>query len=122
MSTRGPGVHLRENDLAECSVVELLSNIACDLDYIFQLLPIARLVWVNMFPRRVWCDVFDPKAIDIARKKVNKPAAGLFKWYHVTVVKATRYLLWDTLVCQDGWDLFILGRGKLLFGSHADGY
>lgn len=80
-------IHLGDSDWVSCPAIRFLAWMVDDLSSIQTLLPGARLVWADMLPRRVWRDAWDPKAIDLARRKMNKLASRMFRWRQGVVIK-----------------------------------
>ncbi|XP_061485695.1 uncharacterized protein LOC133386091 [Rhineura floridana] len=65
-------IHLGGNDLGLIQGKALLIQACSDMQLIRQRWPGVRLIWSDILPRREWRGVWDPRAIDRARKMVNR--------------------------------------------------
>lgn len=90
-------IQFGKNDLVESSAVEHLSKIVKELGYSQRVLPKAWLVWIKMFSRRVWMGALDAGTTGIARRKVKKQMAWIFKWHHGTTISRPGISCYGTL-------------------------
>ncbi|XP_061495666.1 uncharacterized protein LOC133390651 [Rhineura floridana] len=65
-------IHLGGNDLGLLQGKALRVQACKDMQVIRQRWPSVRLLWSDLLPRRVWRGVWNPWALDRARKKVNR--------------------------------------------------
>ncbi|XP_061490951.1 uncharacterized protein LOC133388738 isoform X2 [Rhineura floridana] len=65
-------IHLGGNDLGLMKGKALIIQASKDMQAIRQRWPWVRLMWSDLLPRKVWCDVWDLAGVDRVRKKVNR--------------------------------------------------
>lgn len=65
-------IHLGENDLVQSTGLSLLRSMKRDLEWIRNRWPRAKIVWSALLPRRIWRGARKPRAIDKARREVNR--------------------------------------------------